>query len=230
MDLRTKSDIKAPSSNIDSSALVKAPKLAQHRGEAVQEADVVRADDPVVAALGERVKLLRSRAGLTLEDLAAQSKVSRAMISNVERGEKSPTLAIIVRIARGLGVSLSELLGAAPETADVSVIKSEKRLSFTDPETGFQRQILSPTHLDNGIEFLFHKIPPKKSSGILSTYKNPTEKYLVVHEGSLVVSIDKQRYVLNAGDSFYFEIKAPYRFTNEGDEPCAYYLVIVRKR
>jgi transcriptional regulator with XRE-family HTH domain len=187
-------------------------------------------DDAIVIEVGSRVKRLRSQAGLTLEEFAAQSGVSRAMLSKVERGEKSPTLAIIVRIAKGLNVSMSALMGAEPDPAQVAVIRKANRLAFKDPETGFERHNLSPTHLDNDIEFLLHRIPPGESSGELPPYKVPTEKYLVVHEGQLTVQANEARYVLETGDSFYFDVRAPYRFINAGKTPCSYYLVIRRRR
>ena len=91
--------------------------------------------------------------------------------------------------------------------------------------------MLSPTHLDNGVEVVLHRIPPGRSSGVLPPYAAPTEKYLVVHEGQLTVYVDDRPQVLKAGDSMYFEVKAPYRFANDdGHVACAYYMVIVRKR
>ncbi|QPF88072.1 helix-turn-helix transcriptional regulator [Bradyrhizobium genosp. L] len=187
-------------------------------------------DDALVAEVGSRVKQLRTQAGLTLEEFATQSGVSRAMLSKVERGEKSPTLAIIVRIAKGLNVSMSTLMGAEPDPAQVAVIRKANRLAFTDPETGFERHNLSPTHLDNDLEFLLHRIPPGESSGELPRYKVATEKYLIVHEGQLTVETGEARYVLETGDSFYFDVREPYRFTNDGKTRCAYYLVIRRRR
>jgi transcriptional regulator with XRE-family HTH domain len=189
------------------------------------------ADESIVAALGDRIKALRAGAGLTLEQLATRSGVSRAMLSKVERGEKSPTLSILVRIAGGFKISLSALLGAEPDASDVAVIRAAERLAFKDPETGFERSVLSPAHLDNGVEVVLHRIPPGRSSGVLPPYAVPTEKYLVVHEGQLTVYVDDRPQVLKAGDSMYFEVKAPYRFVNDdGHVACAYYMVIVRKR
>ncbi|WP_271499780.1 helix-turn-helix domain-containing protein [Bradyrhizobium sp. CCBAU 11357] len=187
-------------------------------------------DDALIVELGSRVKRLRTQAGLTLEEFAAQSGVSRAMLSKVERGEKSPTLAIIVRIAKGLNVSMSALMGAEPDAAQVAVIRKANRLAFKDPETGFERHNLSPSHLDNDLEFLLHRIPAGESSGELPPYKVPTEKYLVVHEGELTVQTGEANYVLGTGDSFYFDVREPYRFINAGRIPCAYYLVIRRRR
>lgn len=186
-------------------------------------------DDALVVALAERVRRLRRQAGLTLVELALHSGVSRAMLSKVERGEKSPTLAIIGRIARGLNVTVTALLGGAQASGDLAIIKPHQRQTYTDPGTGFQRQLLSPAQLETGVELILHRIPPGQSSGALCTYKTPTDKYLVVHEGRLTVRIGEARHVLETGDSLYFEIKTPYRFDNEGEVACAYYLVTVRK-
>lgn len=187
-------------------------------------------ESAIVVEVGARLKRLRTQAGLTLEEFAAKSGVSRAMLSKVERGEKSPTLAVIARIGQGLSVSMSTLMGAEPDPAQVAVIRASNRLTFKDPETGFERHTLSPTHVDSGIEFLLHRIPPGKSSGELPPYASPTEKYLVVHSGQLTVQIGKVCHVLEAGDSFFFDVREPYSFINAGNTPCAYYLVIARRR
>lgn len=191
----------------------------------------VPSDEDISAALGARIKALRSTANLSLADLSQKSGVSRAMLSKVERGEKSPTLPIIVRIAGGFGTSLSELLGAEPDLADVAVIRASERLSYRDPDSGFERWVLSPAHLDNGLEFVLHRIPPGRSTGVLPPYSVPTEKYIAVSEGQLTVYVDERPYVLKAGDSMYFEVKSPYRFVNnDGHMACVYYMTIVRKR
>ena len=188
-------------------------------------------DEAISAELGLRIKTLRTDAHLTLEDMSQRSSVSRAMLSKVERGEKSPTLPVIVRIAGGLGLPLSALLGAEPDLADVAVIRASERLAFRDPETGFERWVLSPAHLDNGVEFVLHRIPPGRSTGVLPPYAVPTEKYLAVSAGQLTVYVDNKPHVLKAGDSMYFEVKSPYRFVNDdGHVACVYYMTIVRKR
>lgn len=188
-------------------------------------------DEAISAALGQRIKALRARSGLTLEQLAQQSGVSRAMLSTIERGEKSPTLPIIVRIASGFGISLSSLLGAEPDPSSVAVIRASQRLAFRDTETGFERWVLSPAHIDNGLEFVLHRLPPGRSTGVLPAYPAPTEKYLTVATGTLTVVVDDQPHVLNTGDAMYFEVRAPYRFVNDDARTtCTYYMVIARKR
>lgn len=182
----------------------------------------------IVAEVGARLKQIRMAAGLTLDELCMRSGVSRAMLSKVERGEKSPTLTVIVLIAKGLDVSLSALMGAEPQAATASVIRASQRLIFRDHETGFERHVLSPPNIDSGVELLMHRIPPGQSSGMLPAYNSPTEKFIVVQDGQLTVCIGASRHELNAGDSFYFEVREPYRFENPGKKVCVYYLTVSR--
>jgi transcriptional regulator with XRE-family HTH domain len=187
-------------------------------------------EDAISTTLGLRIKALRTQRELTLEELSQRSSVSRAMLSKVERGEKSPTLPIIIRIAGGLECSLSTLLGAEPNQSGVALIRAHERLFFRDPNTGFERWVLSPAHLDNGFEFVLHRIPPGQSTGLLPPYSVPTEKYISVSEGQLTVYIDKSRHILNAGDSMYFGVNSPYCFANNDDRlACCYYMNIIRK-
>ena len=182
--------------------------IKKQEGRAALVADTSEtADRAIVAEVGARLKHLRAAAGLTLEELCGRSGVSRAMLSKVERGEKAPTLTVIVRIAKGLDVPLTTLMGAGPEPATASVIFPSQRLTFRDPETGFERHVLSPSNIDSGVELLMHRIPPGQSSGLLPVYNVPTEKFLVVQDGRLVVAIGTKRHELKSGDSFYFEVK-----------------------
>jgi len=188
------------------------------------------AGDAAGSELGLRIAALRQANNLTLQQLAERSGVSRAMLSKVERAEKSPTLSIMSRIAQGLDIALSTLIGAKPDVSKMVLVRKDQRLVFKDPVSGFGRELLSPNHVDNGVELLQHNIPPGKTSGILPVYTTPTEKYVVVQRGSLTVTIGDDRHVLNEGDSFYFEVTRPYSFANEGRGTCSYYIFLIRRR
>src|SRR2546421_13125068 len=85
------------------------------------------ADDTLdPAVIGARVKALRESSGLSLRDLAARSGVSAPMLSQVERGETSPTLTVASRIAAGLELTLSQLL-RLDEGGSVTVIRAAER-------------------------------------------------------------------------------------------------------
>ena len=86
------------------------------------------------------------------------------MISKLERGEKNPTLVVAAKVAEGLGVDLSELLGLE-ERRRVVVVPRDRRPVMQDPRTGFERQLLSPTFGGQSVEFVRNAVPEGSTSG-----------------------------------------------------------------
>src|SRR5215211_1922573 len=174
---------------------------------------------------GGRVKELRRRRRLTLEELSGLSGVSRAMISKLERGEKNPTLVVAAKLAEGLGVTLSQLAGME-ERREVVVLPRERRMVMRDPETGFERQLLSPNFVGRGVEFIRNEIPEGSTSGEFPPHRRGVEEHIVVERGRLRAVLGGQEYLLRECDALYFEADVPHRFDNAGEGECSYYLVI----
>jgi transcriptional regulator with XRE-family HTH domain len=185
-------------------------------------------DNDTLVALGRRIKDLRLKRKYTLQDLSDKTGVSRAMISNIERAEKSPTLSVIVRVAQGFDISLSDLLGAETNISPVSIVRKEDRITFLDEKSGFRRDVLSPPGGQSNIELLQHAIPPGRSTGLLPRYTYVTHKYIVVLRGNLTLNLNENRYEVGEGDTLYFEIRAPYSFENHGSETVNYLITVVR--
>jgi transcriptional regulator with XRE-family HTH domain len=175
--------------------------------------------------LGGRVRELRRGRGLTLEELAKLSGVSRAMISKLERGEKNPTLVVAAKLTEGLGVTLSRLAGME-EGREVVVVPRERRMVMRDAETGFERQLLSPNFVGRGVEFIRNEIPEGSTSGEFPPHRRGVEEHIVVERGSLRAILGGEEYLLEEGDAVYFEADVPHRFDNAGEGKCSYYLVI----
>jgi transcriptional regulator with XRE-family HTH domain len=175
--------------------------------------------------LGARVKDLRRERGYTLDELAGRSGVSRAMISKLERGEKNPTLVIAARLAEGLGVSLSRLAGVE-DRREIIVVPRERRMVLRDPETGFERQSLSPTFAGRGVEFIRNVVPEGSTSGEFPPHRRGVEEHVVVEKGRIKATLGGEEYLLREGDAIYFEADVPHRFDNVGEGECSYYLVI----
>jgi transcriptional regulator with XRE-family HTH domain len=175
--------------------------------------------------LGERVRDLRQGRGLTLDGLAELSGVSRAMISKLERGEKNPTLVVAAKLAEGLGVTLSRLAGME-ERREVVVVPRERRMVMRDPETGFERQLLSPNFAGHGVEFIQSRIPEGSTSGEFPPHRRGVEEHVVVERGTLRAVLGGEEYLLREGDAVYFEADVAHRFDNAGEGECSYYLVI----
>ncbi|QBD83615.1 XRE family transcriptional regulator [Ktedonosporobacter rubrisoli] len=176
--------------------------------------------------LGQRIRQLRSRHGWTLEELAQRSEVSRAMLSKIERGENNPTLVVAVKIALALGLTTSQLIGIEERREAVKVPK-DRRLSFRDPQTGFERQVF-PALEGRALEFVRHVIPQGSSSGELPALAPRTEKYLLMEQGTMRARIGTQEYMLEGGDMFYFVADVPQQFDNIGEEVCSYFVIKIQ--
>ncbi len=186
-------------------------------------ADVVSSEK-----LGARVRKLRRERALTLEALAERSGVSRAMISKLERGEKNPTLVVAAKVAEGLGVTLSQLVGVE-ERREVVVVRRDRRMVMRDPGTNFERQLLSPSFGGRGVEFIRNVVPEGSTSGEFPPHRREVEEYVALEKGRLRAVIGGEEYLLEEGDAMYFEADVSHRFDNAGDGECSYYLVIVSR-
>ena len=163
-----------------------------------------------------------------MDRLAERSSVSRAMISKLERGEKNPTLVVAAKVAEGLGVDLSELLGLE-ERRRVVVVPRDRRPVMQDPRTGFERQLLSPTFGGQGVEFVRNAVPEGSTSGEFPPCRRGIEEYVLVEKGRLKAILGGEEYLLEEGDALYFEADIAHRFDNAGEGECNYYLVTVSK-
>ena len=147
------------------------------------------------------------------------------MLSKIERGEKNPTLVVAARISEGFGISLSQLVGME-ERREVVVVPRGRRMVMRDPETGFERQLLSPAFGKRGIEFIRNVVPEGSTSGDFPSHKKGVQEYIVVEKGRLRAVLGGEEYLLEEGDAIYFEADVEHRFENAGEGECSYYLVI----
>jgi len=175
---------------------------------------------------GTNVKKTRKQRNFTLQELATRSRVSRSMLSEIEREGKNPTLQVACQIAEALDMALSQLLGEH-KRQEAIVIRKEQRLIYRDEQSGIERHLLSPSFPSRGIEFILNIIPHGKESGTFPSHKPGVKEYIVVVQGKLRVVLDKDLvYELSTGDSIYFEANIEHHFVNIGDAECHYYLVI----
>ena len=179
----------------------------------------------VTTRFGARVRAQRMRLGMTLDELAAATGVSRATLSNIERGEHSPSLTKATDVARTLGVSLAQLLGEEERRPTVTIPKDE-RLVFRDAATGIERQLLSPAFAGRGIEWIRATLPPGAATDDLQPYHPAIDKYVLVEAGTLRVVVGAEPHLLETGDAFYFRADVIHRFENAGPEACSYLAVL----
>jgi transcriptional regulator with XRE-family HTH domain len=186
-------------------------------------ADVVA--DPS-GTVGRRVKALREAMGLSLRDLGERSGVSAPMLSQVERGETSPTLASAAKIAAGLELTLSQLL-RLDEGQNVAVSRAGSRRR--SERGGHRFEELTPPMPGLRADVSLHTLEPGATTGGRADppmHEPGSRETAVVLAGTLALVVDGSRYDLREGDSVTFDADLPHHFENDGDEPTEFVAVI----
>ena len=181
-----------------------------------------------VAALGPRVKALREAMRLSLRDLAGRSGVSAPMLSQVERGETSPTLSVAARIAGGLDLSLSQLL-RLDERGAVTVVHAGERASGGARKRGHSYEVLTPSLPGQRAEVSHHVLEPGAFTAGADDppmHEPGARETAVVLEGTLRLHCDGGDHDLETGDSVTFDSDLPHRFENPGEEPTRFLAVV----
>jgi transcriptional regulator with XRE-family HTH domain len=177
-----------------------------------------------MAELGSRIRARRHAQGLGLEQLGELSGVSRSMVSDVERGRKTPTVLVLDRLATALGTSIARLLDEPVGNALV-VLRNHQHRVVRDP-AGWERRILSPVVPGVEFEFMRTVLGPGVDAGEFSPHQPGSREYVAVESGRLTLTIDGQASILQVGDSAYFPGDCRHAFANGGDAECVYYLVM----
>jgi transcriptional regulator with XRE-family HTH domain len=182
--------------------------------------------DPTIARIGPRIKALREGLDLSLRDLAGRSGVSAPMLSQVERGETSPTLQVAARIATGLELKLSQLL-RLDEGGTVSVVRrGEGRSGGAD---GHAYEVLTPPLPGQRAEVSRHVLAPGSATGGPGDppmHEPGARETAVVEAGAVALVVDGDRYDLRAGDSVTFDADLSHHFENSGKEEAVLLAVV----
>ncbi len=177
-------------------------------------------------AVGERVRALREGMDLSLRDLAARSGVSAPMLSQVERGETSPTLAVAARIAAGLELSLSQLL-RLDEGSHLTIVRAGEGRSRV--RGGHRTEELTPSLPGQRADASLHELAPAASTGGTDDpplHEPGSRETAIVVDGELTLEVEGERHPLAAGDSVTFDADLPHCFRNDGTEPTRFIAVV----
>jgi transcriptional regulator with XRE-family HTH domain len=177
-----------------------------------------------ITAIGPRVHALRDAMGLSLRDLAERTGVSAPMLSQVERGETSPTLQVAARIAAGLELRLSQLL-RLDEGETVTVVRARDRRQGPARVKGHRYEVLTPPLPGQRAELSRHVLAPGASTGGPGDppmHEAGSRETALVEAGRVVLHCDGAAHELATGDCVTFDADLPHHFENPGTEEATF--------
>jgi len=185
----------------------------------------------IEARIASRLKGLRARQELTLDELSRRSGVSRSMISLIERAESSPTASVLDKLSASLGVTLASLFAPEERGDAAPVAQRAAQPEWRDPETGYIRRNLSPPGFPSPIELVEVVLPSGTRVAYDSGFREPhVDQQVFVLEGSIEVTVGEILHRLNAGDCLAMRLDRPVSFRNRGRKPSRHLVALTMRR
>lgn len=176
--------------------------------------------------IGKKIKELRKQKELTLQQLSEMSGVSIGLLSQIERDVSSSTIHKLQKIVKALDTSIASLFDenhAPPESSEnqsnrsasprISIVRAADRKKLLLPFGGFL-ELLAPIH-NHKMEFIYIRHPV--GTKVKEPFHHEGEECGLVLQGSLKVTIGDEEFVLEEGDSIYFDSTIPHSWENVGD-------------
>jgi XRE family transcriptional regulator, regulator of sulfur utilization len=181
---------------------------------------------PKNPTVGKTINLLRKQRQLTLDQLARQCGVSKSMLSQIERNETNPTLAIVWRLAEALGQTIDDLIRGEEARGSLAIVGGSSVPILHDPNGTYTLKILSPADLVNNIEW--YELSLKPGGELISeAHDKRTMEHLTVLEGEVSLKIGDETGTVSAGETARYGADRPHGIFNHSDRDAKALLVMM---
>jgi transcriptional regulator with XRE-family HTH domain len=198
-----------------------APRTAPRPpGDEVGAADVAR-------RVAENLRDHRKRREMSLDQLSHATGVSRAALSQIETRKTNPTIGVLWKIASGLGVPFSDLIGES--RLSLSILRRDETQVLRSTDRKFQSRPLVPAAGVSEIE-MYELSLAARARHSSEPHGPGTKELVVVLSGSLRMTVGDHTDELGAGDSVVFDANLPHVYENPGNAEARYHDVIIYRR
>ena len=177
--------------------------------------------------VGATLQSLRQAQGLSLDELSRRAGVSKSMLSQIERNQANPTVAVVWRLANALREELGELLGGAKAAAPaIETVAAHATPALFSPDGKCQLRILGPIDLAGQFEWYELRVEP--GGALESAAHEPgSREHLSVLSGHLEVSAAGSVQNLKAGETARYAVDGPHAIRNTGKQVAVGLLVVL---
>ena len=185
-----------------------------------------RASEP--PRVGDTLAALRLARALSLDELSRKAGVSKSMLSQIERAQANPTVAVVWRLANALGVEMGELLGnnTPPAGPAITVVPAQATPSLRSADGACELRILGPIELAGQFEWYALTL---QGGGALQSdaHETGTREHLTVLSGSVELSAGETTQRLKASETARYAVDLPHAIRNSGKTVATAWLVVV---
>ncbi|MFJ1209784.1 helix-turn-helix domain-containing protein [Burkholderia pyrrocinia] len=168
----------------------------------------------VAVSLGNKIRALRQRLKLTLDETSTVAGISKPFLSQVERGRATPSITSLVRIAKALGVTMQYFIDTPTEARSVCRGNALQYFQFANSASQFARL----TNLVDGrkLDAILVRMPAGQPPSEVTTHAG--EEFVYVMRGQVALTLEDCTFTLNEGDTAHYESTMPHAWHNTADE------------
>lgn len=183
--------------------------------------------DAMSSMISGNLKRIRKEKKLSLDAVSEMTGVSKSMLGQIERGESSPTVATLWKIAVGLHISFTALLEG--EAEEIQFIPKEDLQPLLSDEGRFRLYPVFPFDDNRRFEMLSIEMQPGSRSES-APHEDGTEESVIVMEGTLKLTVGENEYLVHAGDGIRYSASKAHIYENPSDVPTKLCMVIYYKK
>jgi len=173
----------------------------------------------VILQISSKLKDYRKSKGITIQQLADRAQVSKGLISQIENNRTIPSLLVLINLIRSLGVDLNDFFADVEQASESKVVvkRSEDYQKFEKEQSkGFvYKRVMTRTIQNLPTDIVMLELAPKATRSFM--VKTNAFEYKYIISGNVEYKVGDQKYVLNTGDSIFFDADLPHKPSNIGD-------------
>ena len=179
--------------------------------------------------VGDTLAALRQAQALSLDELSRKAGVSKSMLSQIERAQANPTVAVVWRLANALGVPMAELLGgtpALPTAPAITLVPTQATPSLRSPDGLCELRILGPVEMAGQFEWYELRLQP---GGVLDSqpHEPGTREHLTVASGSMELHVADVSQKLKVSETARYPADCSHSIRNPGKATASAWLVVI---
>jgi transcriptional regulator with XRE-family HTH domain len=181
------------------------------------------AESALPRLIGHRVAERRATLELSLEEVAARTGVSRAMVSRIERGEVHASAVVLDKLCAGLGISLSALFA---RDAVSPLLRRVDQPVWQDPESGYVRRDVAPAGTGSPVRIVEVDFPAGAEVSFERSRHRVIDQHVWVLEGAIEATLAGAVFSLGAGDCLHMRLAEGNGFRNISGKPARYAVIL----
>jgi transcriptional regulator with XRE-family HTH domain len=184
--------------------------------------------------IGNKIKELRQRKSITIQELSEKTGLSKGLISQVENDQVSPPISTLLKIASALKTDIAHFFQEKDLNPKVTVVRKNERLKsgrrgIKGVEIGYSYESLAHTKMNKHMEPFIINFTTKEQENVIM-FSHDGEEFVFVLEGTVHFLTDQgDDIILKEGDSLYFEADIPHGFKSIGEKPAKAMVVVYNK-